>query len=41
VICTTGFARVAASEREMLHGPVLPKPYRPNTLLREVERSLA
>ena len=40
VIYATGFAKVAASEREILHGPVLPKPYRPNDLLREVALAL-
>jgi DNA-binding NtrC family response regulator len=40
VIYTTGYVKVADSEREVLHGPVLPKPYRASDLLREVERLL-
>ena len=40
VIYATGFAKVAPEEGETLHGPILPKPYRPNDLLREIERAL-
>lgn len=40
VMYTTGYVKLADAEQEVLHGPVLPKPYRANDLLREIERLL-